>query len=162
MITPMKRAVRLKYLKLLRLNDNPHSISLGFAIGIAVGALPVMGVQTIVALPFVFLIRCNILAMVIGVWWTNPITFIPIYYSEYLIGTALGGYKRVSFDSFSTQLSKIENLEGLKTLGESILLPMFYGSLVYMVTLGPLSYFLIKRVLEARKARKKAKLLKVV
>ena len=158
MLNPLRRAVRLKYLKLLRLNDNPHSISLGFALGIAAGSLPVMGLQTIVGLPFVLLARCNVLSMAIGVWWTNPLTFIPIYYSEYLLGSILGNYDRVSFDSFAAQLSKIRDFEGLKNLGEAILLPMCIGSLVYAIVLGPLSYWLLKRVLDARIARKKLKI----
>ncbi|MCO4782801.1 MAG: DUF2062 domain-containing protein [Candidatus Cloacimonetes bacterium] len=157
MINPMKRAVRLKYLQLLRLNDNPHSIALGFAIGIASGALPVMGIQTIVALPFVLLLRCNVLGMAIGVWWTNPVTFIPIYYSEYLLGTLLGSYPRISFETFSNQLSVIKDFEGLQNLGGAILIPMALGAIVYAVILGPLSYFGIKRVLEARRARRREK-----
>lgn len=157
MINPMKRAVRLKYLQLLRLNDNPHSIALGFAIGIASGALPVMGLQTIVALPVVLLVRCNVLAMAIGVWWTNPVTFIPIYYSEYLIGTVLGAFPRISFETFSAQISAIKDFEGLQNLGTAILIPMTLGALVYAVFLGPLSYVLMKKVLEARRAKRRAK-----
>lgn len=153
----MKRAVRLKYLKLLRLNDNSHSIALGFAIGIACGAFPVMGFQTIVALPIVLLTRCNVLAMAIGVWWTNPITFIPIYYSEYLMGTVLGSYPRISFDSFSTQVGAIKDFDGLQNLGEAILIPMTLGAMVYAIVLGPLSYVLVKRTLQARKDKKRQK-----
>ena len=148
------RAVRLKYLQLLRIKDTPHRVALGLAIGIAAGCLPCMGVQSFLALPLAFLIRANKIASLIGVWWTNPITFIPIYYSEYVIGTLFSDYSVLNYSDFYHKTSQLRNLEDVTNLGLEILMPMTIGSLIAAAVIGPLSFFFFRNLLLKRRERK--------
>ena len=151
------RAVRLKYFQLLRIKDTPHRVALGLAIGIAAGCLPCMGVQSFLALPVAFFIGANKIASLIGVWWTNPITFIPIYYSEYVIGTVFSDYTVLNYSDFYQKTSQLRNLEDVTNLGLEILMPMTIGSLIAAAVLGPLSFFFFRNLLVKRRERRKKK-----
>ena len=148
------RAVRLKYLQLLRIKDTPHRVALGLAIGVAAGCLPCMGFQSFLALPVAFIIHANKIASLIGVWWTNPITFIPIYYSEYVIGTLLSDYSALNYSEFYQKISQLNNLEDVRNLGLEILIPMTIGSLITAIVLGPVSFFFFRDLLQRRRNRR--------
>ena len=148
------RAVRLKYLQLLRIKDTPHRVALGLATGIAAGCLPCMGVQSLLALPVAFMIRANKIASLIGVWWTNPITFIPIYYSEYVIGTMFSDYSVLNYSEFYQKTSQLRNLEDVTNLGLEILMPMTIGSLIAAAVIGPLAFLFFRDLLERRRDRR--------
>jgi len=73
------RARRFLTLKVLHTDDPPHAVALGVAIGIFVAFLPLVGVQTVVAIAVAALLRANKVVCVPLVWITNPITLGPIY-----------------------------------------------------------------------------------
>ncbi len=151
------RAIRFQFQKVMRVKASPHSVALGLAIGIFCGALPIMGIQSFAAVPIALLFRASITASLIGVWWTNPVTFIPIYYSEYLIGGLFVPGGGMSYQEFYDRVSKVTDLEGIGDLGLDIFLPMTYGSLPVGILLGALSYAAMLNILERRKARLEAK-----
>jgi len=76
---------------ILMLDDTPHSIALGAAIGIFVGLTPTVGVQmlTVLAIACVVrpLFRFNRVAGMLAVYVTNPVTIVPIYWFNYEVGT---------------------------------------------------------------------------
>ncbi len=148
------RAIRLKYLQLLRIKDTPHRVALGLSIGIAAGCLPCMGVQSLLALPVAFLIGANKIASLIGVWWTNPITFIPIYYTEYVVGTVFSNYSVLNYAEFYDKTSQLRNLDDVTSLGLEILMPMTLGSLIVATILGPVAFFFFRSLLEKRRDRR--------
>lgn len=53
--------------KLLDLQDAPHALAGGVAIGMFIGFTPLFGVKTLLCLGLAFLLRCNPLAAVISV-----------------------------------------------------------------------------------------------
>ena len=69
------------------------SIAGGFTLGIFLGLTPTVGFQMIPAAFLAALFRVNILAAMLAVWITNPLTVAPIYYGEYLIGKAILPYE---------------------------------------------------------------------
>lgn len=75
---------------LLTLDDTPHSIALGTAIGMMVGMTPTVGIQIVLILGLAFLLQkiCpfNKLAAMITVFISNPLTLVPIYYFNYRVG----------------------------------------------------------------------------
>jgi len=154
MLRIFERALRYRFWKLVRIRASPHEVSLGLAIGIFCGALPIMGVQSVVAVPLAFLCRSSVTASLIGVWWTNPVTFIPIYYSEYLVGGALFSNQLLSYGEFYSRFAQIQDLDGVLSLGGDIFRPMAYGSFVIGPVLGLIGYFSLYKALEARKRRK--------
>jgi uncharacterized protein (DUF2062 family) len=157
MVTKIKRAVRYRYLQLLRIRDCPGRVSRGFATGIAVGAWPCMGFQTIVGLPVVLLLRGNPFAMAIGVWWTNPLTAIPVYYFEYKIGVLIMSVEPMSYDRFVAAISGVSDLQSFLQLGYELLMPLVWGGGLFSVVLYPIIYFLTYKGLHARLLRKKKK-----
>jgi len=65
--------------RVLHTGDSPHAIALGAAIATFVSILPIMGVQTVVALSLAALARANKAICVPFVAITNPFTAVPIY-----------------------------------------------------------------------------------
>jgi len=140
--------------RLLSLNDSPHDIALGLALGIYVGFLPLMGIQMgvvlVVALPFR---RANKVSAVAGVWISNPLTVIPLYALIYWVGTFF--YKKeevLSYSIFKEKITDILELSGFieKTaaflgLGADIFIPMCVGGSVVGIIAGLITYFITKR-----------------
>lgn len=60
----IKRLVKVVYLKLFRINDNPLKIALGFGLGVFIGVMP--GVGPVIALLLAFLFRVNRASALLG------------------------------------------------------------------------------------------------
>ena len=75
---------------ILKLDDSPHHVALGTAIGMFIGLTPTVGVQMICVITLAFLTRklfaFNRLAALLTVYVTNPITTLPIYWFNYEVG----------------------------------------------------------------------------
>lgn len=86
-----RRSLRTVLRSILMLDDTPHSIALGTAIGMFVGLTPTMGLQMLIVLTLAFatsrLFRFNKVAGCLAVYVTNPFTAIPVYWFEYRVGT---------------------------------------------------------------------------
>lgn len=65
----IKRFLRIVYLKIVRINDSPHKIAGGFAIGVFLGILPGAGPIASIVLAYVF--RVNRAAALAGSLLTN-------------------------------------------------------------------------------------------
>ena len=76
---------------LLHLDDSPHRIALGVAIGTFVAVTPTWGIQMLLVVGIAWLMRANKVAGVPVVWVTNPATTVPIYSFCYLVGQWLVG-----------------------------------------------------------------------
>jgi uncharacterized protein len=76
---------------ILMLDDTPHAVALGTAIGMFVGMTPTVGMQMIIVLTIAFMMRpffrFNKVAAVLTVYITNPLTIIPVYWFNYQVGT---------------------------------------------------------------------------
>ena len=90
--SPKQRVTPRSLLRsILMLDDTPHSIALGTAIGMFVGMTPTVGVQMMIVLVIAFLVKplfsFNKVAALLTVYVTNPVTIIPIYWFNYKVGT---------------------------------------------------------------------------
>jgi uncharacterized protein (DUF2062 family) len=74
------------YRRVLHADDTPRSIAGGVAIATFVAFLPIMGIQTVVALALAALARANKAVCIPVVWITNPFTAVPIYASCWWVG----------------------------------------------------------------------------
>jgi uncharacterized protein (DUF2062 family) len=74
--------------RLISIEDTPHSIALGLAIGIFFGFTPLWSVKTLLSIGVAWLFNCNKIAAVISVTLHDVILpFLPaIYWWEYKIG----------------------------------------------------------------------------
>lgn len=76
------------HMTLMAINDTPHSIALGSAIGIFFGFTPLYSVKTLLSIAFAWILRCNKLAAAIAVTLHDVMIFAmpAIYLAEYRLG----------------------------------------------------------------------------
>ncbi|MBW2276930.1 MAG: DUF2062 domain-containing protein [Deltaproteobacteria bacterium] len=158
--------------RLAREKDPPERVALGLALGIFVGFLPIMGIQmavvSIIALP----LRGNLKAAIAGVWISNPITFIPLYYANYRFGLLFWPEKGASKEAFVAALEAAadfswsaiwDSLTALFNMGTDIMFPLWIGSCITAVVFGVPTYFATKRlVIKYRQRREAARIRKQI
>jgi uncharacterized protein (DUF2062 family) len=64
---------------IIHINDTPHKVAASFAVGVFFGMSPFLGFHTILALLVAWLFRLNRVAVLPGVFVTNPWSIIPVY-----------------------------------------------------------------------------------
>ena len=93
-----------KFFRWLWLQEgSPGYRARGLAIGVCCGFFPFFGFQTLLGITLASLFRGNHLLAVSGTWISNPVTYFPIYWLNYKVGTAL--------------LDKGQNIHQLSKLG---------------------------------------------
>ena len=75
------------YKRILHADDTPHRIALGVGLATFVAFTPTMGLQTVIAVGLAALLRANKAVCIPMVWITNPLTFAPIYWSCWRLGS---------------------------------------------------------------------------
>ena len=74
---------------ILHLDDTPHRIALGVFLGFVVGATPTIGLQMIIYVAIAAIVGANKVSGILPVWLSNPLTAVPLYYSNWRIGRFL-------------------------------------------------------------------------
>lgn len=132
------------------LDESPHQLALGLGIGIFVGFLPCMGVQTWVALPMAIALRGNKMLAVAGVWISNPVTFVPFYYACYRVGLVFYTPEvQLGIAQFQA-LAEEATIARMLEIGKALVLPLTLGSLVLGIPSGILAYFGLRLYLRRR------------
>jgi uncharacterized protein (DUF2062 family) len=145
---------------LLMLDDTDHSIALGSAIGIGIGLTPTVGIQMFVVLVVAFFTRkmfhFNRLAAIAGVYISNPLTMIPMYWFLYKIGGCF-----VEADVTREQFAAIFEYQGFAEWWQTICdlfvgigWPMMIGTAIVAPIGGVLTYPLMRWLLRWLKPRK--------
>jgi hypothetical protein len=129
---------------------------MGLALGIFVGFLPIMGIQMAVVLPFALLFRGNKAAAIAGVWITNPVTVVPIYYANYTVGSLFTQHRPLA-EGYFVQLFRNMSAAKFLQLGSDIVIPLVAGGFALGVVLGIPTYF-VSRALISRYRVQKQKL----
>ncbi len=111
---------------------NRRSISSAMAIALFVAVLPMPG-HTPLALVLGLLLRANLPVALLVIWVANPLTYAPILYVEYQLGTYLLG---LTPQDFSMDSSWGELLE---LLGKAWR-PLWFGAIVGGLLLAILGY----------------------
>jgi uncharacterized protein (TIGR03546 family) len=96
----MRQKLTSMFRSILALDDTPHAVALGTAIGLFVAWTPTVGVHMILVVALAFLLRANRLAGLIAVYISNPFTILPMYWIEYKLG-ALALEKEISYDELA-------------------------------------------------------------
>jgi hypothetical protein len=161
----LRRAVG-KLIALAREKDPPVRIALGMALGIFVGLLPIMGIQMAVVSLFALPLRGNLKAAIAGVWISNPITFIPMYYGCYKFGLLFVSTPEISWETFGGAMmnasewswSEISASMGrLMALGGDILVPLWTGSSILAVLFGVPTFFVTYRMVIKYRSKRAAR-----
>ncbi len=154
-----KLPFRQMYRKLLQLDDTPHSIALGAAIGMCITFTPTVGVQVVLVLILSMFVRFNRFAAIMLVYLSNPVTIIPIYYADYVIGLFVQGESGLSLEEFGLLWDQSVSTAGevgfwgatqvlFKSLGNDVIIPMFIGGGILGGFFGVVTYPLTLRWVE--------------
>jgi uncharacterized protein (DUF2062 family) len=175
-----RRAIEYLGHRVRRLPDTPHRVALGFAIGVLASFTPFFGAHLLIAAGLAKLLRGNIVAALIGTFFANPLTFPLIAWMSLGLGRRILGYgasgedfTRVS-DAFADAAgglwSSLLSLVGLGRpewgrLGpfiDYIFWPYFVGGLLPGLVAATASYFLVRPLIAAHQARRRARQLAAV
>lgn len=134
--TGLQRAWRYLWHRLKRLQQNPHSVALGFAIGVFVSFTPFFGLHLLLCVGFSFLLRVSILASLIGQVIGNPLTLPFIWLTSYKLGNVLlhrDGAAGAGVDGFMPAFFSFETMGHfmVPALTGGVLLGAIFGSLAY-------------------------------
>lgn len=160
-----KRLYRRFIAWLIAHTGTPHTIALGFAVGLFVALTPTVGFQMALGALFAHIVGGNRLIAAALAWITNPLTLVPIYYFNYRVGLLFIEADIERGKAFIHALSEI-SLFRPGTLIETIRLTavefagiawvLWAGSMVVATTVALVSYPIIKRlvVVERKLAEK--------
>ena len=176
------RAIEYVGIRLKRIPDTPHKISLGMSCGIFASFTPLFGLHFLIAGLLSYVLRANVLASLIGTFIGNPITFpiITVFnlkLGEWILGSneyssGDGGKIFEGFLDFIFLIYKSLFTEG--SIGENsvprmneflygVFIPYSLGGLILGISVAIISYFLLRPLVSTYKKKRdslKAKRLK--
>ena len=112
--------------KVLHTDDSPHAVALGAGLAMLVAFLPLVGLQTFIAVGLAALFRANKAICIPIVWITNPLTLVPIY------GACLGLGRVVIDTPVAKHVAVLTEIEQQHNV--SLLDPTFWQNLLHMLT----------------------------
>jgi uncharacterized protein (DUF2062 family) len=116
-------------------------IALNFTVGILIGLLIPMGLQTIGVIALCALFRLNFVIVVFATLITNPFTVVFIYYSAFKVGDFFIN-SGISWASINSVLDNPE-LESIISLSFDSLKVIYTGLVLESFVFGILTYFLV-------------------
>lgn len=154
-----KSAIRRWAERLLHIHDTPERTARAFAIGVAVGFSPLLGLHTALGLAIAFALNLNRVAVLLGLWINLPWFIGPFY----ALATAFGAWilQTGMPADFMEHLERIWQTPGmvdrLQALGEFLrpLLPAYLlGSSILAAILAIAAYFISLWFIRTRKILK--------
>jgi len=138
------------FVHLLHLDDTAHQIAMGAAIGVFIALTPTIGFQMLLVLLATSAVRANKVAGLPMPWITNPVTILPIFSLNYVVGHALVGgpgpqqfIKRLTTlmeQAAAHDLPWLDWLKGWWHLMIDMAAPLWVGSLIVGVAAGLVAY----------------------
>ncbi len=136
--------------RVLHVDDTPHRIALGVAIGIFVTWTPTIGLQMVLTVALAALLRANKVVGVPFVWISNPLTLVPIYGPNHWLGTKILG-RNYNFDQLRPFVEAVtgggnwfERFHAAWNAMWSIFTELWLGSVVVGGALAIVTYFAIR------------------
>ena len=178
----ISRAIEYVGIRLKRIPDTPHKISLGMSCGIFASFTPLFGLHFLIAGLLSYLLRANVLASLIGTFVGNPVTFpiITVFnlkLGEWILGSSEytsddGGkifegfldFIFLIYKSFFTEGSIGENnVPRMNEFLNGVFIPYSLGGLILGIFIAVISYFLLRPLVatyQKKRSALKAKRLK--
>ena len=169
----ISRAIEYVGIRLKRIPDTPHKISLGMSCGIFASFTPLFGLHFLIAGLLSYVLRANVLASLIGTFIGNPITFpiITVFnlkLGEWILGSneyssGDGGKIFEGFLDFIFLIYKSLFTEG--SIGENsvprmneflygVFIPYSLGGLILGISVAIISYFLLRPLVSTYKKKR--------
>ncbi len=138
----------------------------GVAVGLFVGFGVPVGAQCLSMICSRIVMRYNLLAAFAFSFVTNPITFVPMYYGYYYLGSLIiGGEDILTRKEFSATIKPllkaehfVESLSAIAYLGQDFLIRWFIAAMIFAIPATIAGYYLTKRFQKARCAHRAKKM----
>ena len=143
----LNRVKRFFIYRVLHVDDTPHRIALGLAVGIFITWTPTIGLQMVLTVAVSALLGANKVVGVPFVWISNPATLGPIYVPNYLLGCLLLRQRPIDIAAlFATLETKgwLSFLKGLWDAGVNVFVSLWVGSILVGLVLAVPTYFLTR------------------
>ncbi len=127
---------------LWEIKGTPQERARGISVGVFSGCFPLFGLQSLIGICLASLFKANHCLAVIGTWISNPLTYIPLYWFNYKIGSFFLG-RESELNNFS-ELTQRQMWEQGWIISSSIFLGSFIVGLFLGLILGLLSYIFFK------------------
>ncbi|MGE4554120.1 MAG: DUF2062 domain-containing protein [Desulfovibrionaceae bacterium] len=151
------RCSRYWYLRVVRQHASAHNIARGLALGVFIGALPIIPFQSVVVIALAFLLRTNKFAAWLATCYSNVFTLVPFYYFLYRVGELVVPVQGLVFDPQHL------TMRDLITAGWDLFGVMMLGGVVFGVPATVLTYFVSLKAVQRyrqmkseRRARRRA------
>ena len=171
----ISRAIEYVAIRLKRIPDTPHKISLGMSCGIFASFTPLFGLHFLIAGLLSYLLRANVLASLIGTFVGNPITFPIITVFNLKLGEWILGSSEYSsgdggkifegfldfifliYKSFFTEGSIGENnVPRMNEFLNGVFIPYSLGGLIFGIFIAVISYFLLRPLVATYQKKRSA------
>lgn len=158
---PKKFLYRVFLKKLLQLEDTPESIARGASLGMFIAWTPTVGIQMILVGIINTLFKANRLAGIVMVYISNPLTLLPIYWLNYVVGAFLLGMDTISKQQFAAVIPNTSEglfdyfmrfVQNLLDLGWDVAAPTLFGGAVIGALLALPTYPLTLRFVKRERA----------
>lgn len=153
---------------ILHQNDRPEAIARGVSLGMVIAMTPTVGFQMLMVLVIHTLCRANRIAGIVTVYISNPLTIVPIYWLDYVVGSVILRTPMYGYETFKVKIEEIFTLAknmylwdatlACLQVGGDLFVPMFLGGTILGVIAAiPLYPITLKavRTHQARRALKK-------
>lgn len=165
----LKRLEKYYRLKFLRIKGDPGAIAWGSFIGAFVGIMPIMPFHTVVIVAICCCTRTSVISgMLTSLAFSNPFTYIPLYYLCMVVGNWVTPYT-ITWAKISGLLGTIVAEEGFKAsieilshLGIEIVIVMLTGGIVIALPSAIVCYiFTLKLFVKIRQKRREKHILRM-
>ena len=147
----LMRNGRYWYLRIIRQNATPENIAFGLAVGVFVGALPIIPLQSVTLLLLAYPLRINFFSAWLATCYSNVFTLVPFYSLLFLIGKACLPVGEITFNP-----NKLEMLQLIET-GWDVFLVMLAGGVIFGIVTSLFTYFVSLQIIHRFRRRREAR-----
>jgi len=148
-INKLKQYVR----KIIFSDLSTEKIALSSAIGVFIGTIIPLGLQTIVAVFLSLFVRINLVVTTAATLISNPITVLPIYISAIKIGEFVTGFS-LTWAQFENVIDH-PTIENIMTIGGDGIYLLITGLFIEGIVGSLLIYFLIRAAVTKLRSNQK-------
>ena len=149
-----KRWTRYWFLRLMRQKSSPRNLAAACALGMFIGAMPIIPFQSVVVIALAFVMRVNKLAAWLATCYSNAATMVPFYYFLFLVGKTVMPFKDVAFDPNNLEMTQLIDA------GWRVFAVMFAGGFVFGIPATIITYFLTLFVVRRYRCRRAVRALR--
>lgn len=137
---------KIKLKEVFNADLNAKQIAINFTVGILVGLLVPMGLQTVGVIALCALFRLNFFIVVFATLITNPFTFVFIYYSAFKVGDFFI-HSGIAWDTINSIINNPE-YESILNLSLKSIKVIYSGLVIEALILAPITYIIVYQIAE--------------